>query len=442
MPLSDVFMPRIPADPKLFRDEFMRHCRPCVVTGLYEGAPLDRIRTMADVRSQLGTGTVALRSNYMNAMISQLEDFVSGAISYSQLYSRVTAEKRVTLSQYLDMLDKNGGREPYADYANEQKPPQEVMDRLGDLKFLKELGYGKTVAWENDAGMDYDLPPDITKVVLFMSNVGNCADTHTDWDGRHVLNHQLVGTKRFVLFPPEAAIKLNAVESYPAPRVRRMEEGERHELLRYAGGVECVIGPGEACYMPPFYYHHIDYLTDAIGVAVRIEGPPRDIIPTMISETHRDGFMQAFWATVLRDPKAPRHIDGVKRLERALEQNYPSRVAKYQAIVTLVRNICDEWHVFGKVAQTPWVASSELLQRPLSTPYLRPPSAWSKTKKRWWTVRETARLAAATLASRAVATIEGTPKGGPKHVEAPFVPAPETANGHAPAVGSERFARV
>ncbi len=418
MTSSDVLMPRIPADPKLFHDEYMRHARPCVVQGLFAGSPLDAIRSMADVRSELGTGSVALRSNYMNAMIGQLESFASGAVSLAQLYSRVTAEKRVTLSQYLDLLAKNGGRDPYADYANEQKPPGEVMDRLGSMQFFKDLGYPKYEAWANDTGIDFDFPPETSKVVLFMSNVGNCADTHTDWDGRHVLNHQLVGVKRFVLFPPEACVKLNAVESYPATRLRRMSEGERHELLRYAGGVECVIGPGEACYMPPFYYHHIDYLSDAIGVAVRVQGPPRHVIRTMMADTHRDGFMQSFWATLLKDPTHPRHVQGFERLQRAIVASYPSRMAKYQAIGDLVRSICNEWQVFGpRPAHTPWVAPLDLLHRPLSTVYLRPPSAWGKGKKRWWTFRETTRLAASTIAARAVATIERAPAARPKHVE-------------------------
>lgn len=401
-------IPRIPADARLFREEYFTRRRPVVVEGIFAGTALSEITTMPQVRASLGADRVGVRGNYMNGMMSQLEAFSSGTISARDLYSQLVSEQKITISEYMDLVERAGGREPFMKYVNEQPAPPSVMSRLGSPQFFEDIGVPEIIPTENNPALDAALPEAAGRCVFFMANAGNAADTHSDWDGRHVLNYEIAGRKRFVLFPPEAGLKLGAVEAFLMPRLRRMPDDERHAMLRYAGGCEVVLEPGDAIYMPPFYFHHIDYITDALGIAIRFAAPPRRIINLMV-ETHRDLYIQNVWARVVLDPERPEHVEAVARIEALLVADHPSRLAKYQAIHELCRDLCEAWGVFpGGDCHLPWVSPTDLLHRALSTAYVRPPDSWSKPRQRWWRFKETSRLAAATMMSRVVSLIEGS----------------------------------
>ena len=404
---ADVTIPRIGADPVLFREQYVAKRRPVVVQGIFASSALSAMTTMPEVRASVGTGRVGVRGNYMNGMMGQLESFINGTVGARDLYSQLVSEKKVSIAEYMDLVAASAGREPFMKYVNEQPPPPEVMGLLGMPSFFEEIGVPALVPAENNPTLDALLPEAAGRCVFFMANAGNAADAHSDWDGRHVINHQVVGRKRFVLVPPESGLKLSAVEAFLMPRFRHMPDEERHALLRYAGGAECILEPGDAIYMPPFYFHHIDYLTDAIGVAIRFGAPARRIINLMV-ETHRDLYLQNVWARITREPSLPAHVAAVDRIEQALLAHHASRLAKYSAIRDLCRDLCTSWKIFpGGDSHLPWVSQSDLLERPLSTAYIRPPDAWSKPKQQWWRIKETSRLAAATVASRVVSLIEG-----------------------------------
>jgi hypothetical protein len=399
-------IPRIPASGRRFRDEFLTERRPVVIQGLFEGTDLGAIRTMDAVRERFGRAELSLRNNYMSSVIAQLDAFTTGRISARSMYRSLVSERKTTVADYVDAMKVEAPRNPYMAYANEQPPPPEMLRTFGKPEFFDEISVSELVAGVLDIDIDVKLPASAARCFVFMANAGNAADTHTDWDGRQVLNYEVAGRKRFVLFPPEAALKLSTVQIFPMPRLRTLSDEDRLALLRYAGGCECILEPGEAVYMPPFWFHHIDYLTDALGVGIRFAGPPA-AFTKLFYETHRDFYMQNAWARIIQDPTTPEHVDALARIQSALVDHHPSRLAKYRAVQQVARDLCVEWKIFPAAGRGgTWVSQTELLERPLSTTYLQPPEAWTPGRRRWWRVREASRLAAVTLAMRFVDIIE------------------------------------
>jgi len=98
--------------------------------------------------------------------------------------------------------------------------------------------------------------------------------THTHFDSDHNIFVQLVGRKKWTLYPPSAALNL-----CPYPRVHpmwhksRLHFGHIDSSDRWCptsaeglNATEVVLGPGDVLYVPPLYWHHVESLDSSASL--------------------------------------------------------------------------------------------------------------------------------------------------------------------------------
>jgi hypothetical protein len=102
---------------------------------------------------------------------------------------------------------------------------------------------------------------------VWIGTKGNVTPLH--FDMCHGCLIQISGTKNVILFPITSSQNLYPVPSSAgAPRTSRLDlpavlsgckvATERYPLVHSAvGGVQCTVHPGEALYIPPFWWHHV-----------------------------------------------------------------------------------------------------------------------------------------------------------------------------------------
>lgn len=107
-------------------------------------------------------------------------------------------------------------------------------------------------------------------VFSFFGCHGSTTPLHYDIDMAHVLHAVIRGRRRIRLFPPEASIALYrhpcTVRSYVDLDTLDLR---RFPALAHATGIEVVLEPGQALYMPPGWWHEFHYLEAGMGVSLR-----------------------------------------------------------------------------------------------------------------------------------------------------------------------------
>ncbi|CAJ1439588.1 unnamed protein product, partial [Effrenium voratum] len=108
-----------------------------------------------------------------------------------------------------------------------------------------------------------NLLPLVQRFYLFAGLGGTLYHCHYDLQPN--LHVQLTGRKRFILFPPDAWPQL-----YPFPVHHDLDRrsmvdldapDERFPKWRQARGCMVELAPGEALYIPPYWWHHVQSLT-------------------------------------------------------------------------------------------------------------------------------------------------------------------------------------
>jgi hypothetical protein len=113
------------------------------------------------------------------------------------------------------------------------------------------------------------------RTALWISTTGKRAFTHFDVD--HSLLTQVVGKKRIYLMRPRALVRLHVSpifdRNWPqspvdlaAPNLTRFPRMAGAEIF------ECVIGPGEALFIPALWWHQVHSLEDSVSVSFHWEG--------------------------------------------------------------------------------------------------------------------------------------------------------------------------
>ncbi len=384
-------LPVIDADAARFRSFTETHT-PVVIRGLFDTTELSSIRTLDSVRARLGEAVVNVKGNVLERYVGALDPKEN--FSWSKILSRTRA---TTIGKYLDEIEQN---QKNGQVASEQPAPQEILEMIGASEFLSAIEAGQLASGHKHGS----LPK--ASCLVFLATQGNATDTHTDWDGRHVINYQVFGRKRFLLFPPGSGPKLSPVEIFSTVRLRGMSERSLKDFLQYAGGVEAVLEPGDAIYMPPFYFHHVEYLEHAMGVALRFAPPPERVVASMF-RCHRDLWVQNVWARIVHDPESPESQEALAAFESAIAASYGSRVEKYRAILALARSYCERWGVFGEDPSVAWLSSSDFLEHVLSVRYVKrevsPNASWGET---FWHAKERTRLAVEMFGRRVISFLQ------------------------------------
>jgi outer membrane protein assembly factor BamB/orotate phosphoribosyltransferase len=190
---------------------------PFVVTGLVSQWPISKFGPKELIEA-FGENKVCARvTDYIEKGFSDTRSFESG-----------------NLKGYFDLL---------------KTPPQGDPPYAGNQSLENFDQYCK---WP-----DFIESPAATKV--WLGPEGTVTPLHADYDDN--LFAQIVGSKRFVLYPPHAAIALQTYEANPALHGSRFDpekpDFESHPIAKQWVPIECELTAGDLLFLPAGWFHHV-----------------------------------------------------------------------------------------------------------------------------------------------------------------------------------------
>jgi len=372
--LINMILDRIPC--ALFSErlpELIKLGRPAIVTELFRGQPLEQISDRQKVGELLGTTKVTISQNYINANLERVRNYQSGIRAPKEL-----GRTPGTFAQYMDLI----ARDPASRCAVCEEPtPSNLLDGID----LHTFGIDTVVGGCRNATPLNPAPSTTANSLMFVANGGNSSDLHADGDGRDVLLYQGFGRKRVVLFPSEAAPRLHPIANYSTVPIARMDEAERTAFITYAGGVEHVLIPGEALFMPAFIWHHFDYLDLSMSISFRFGGISDPEAQALLRTVHLDHYTQNIIVGT-RDPaRAELCQTAARRLCAAVVQSYPSTREQFRTL----RALAAECHRSTLLpGSRPYLSgiieAEEFLDGGLSGYYSKPPNGSALYRGLWW----------------------------------------------------------
>jgi cupin-like protein len=115
-------------------------------------------------------------------------------------------------------------------------------------------------------------------LVVWLGHRGCLQRFHCDMDCRDNFLAQVTGEKRVCLVSPAETQKLRpSLERRPLlseVAFQFYSPLQKLELLRYANAYDALLGPGEMLYIPPLWWHFVEYLTESVSVSWRAMQAP------------------------------------------------------------------------------------------------------------------------------------------------------------------------
>ena len=173
-------------------------------------------------------------------------------------------------------------------WANIRIQPREPAERINyPGKNLAETTILQFLT-DRTAGFVFDkisLPPSGAPIVLpellvnsgvptkhfnyYMGNPGAFTHLHFDANCLHNLHYQLIGKKRFFLFPEDRSKYLAPQQTSSRIFLERISEAERIHFTDYAGGYDCTLEPGDSLYIPALMWHYVEYVEPGMSLSFR-----------------------------------------------------------------------------------------------------------------------------------------------------------------------------
>lgn len=231
-----------------FIENFVLEERPILLRGLHRGTPLEPlIGDRTAVTNSLGERPYRLSQHISSGLLQKPEPLHCNLRSYIE--AAETLENGQGLSEELAPLADENGR--FRMHLREfDSPPEleELVERPDYLNFNGDLG---TVTSR-----------------FFFGGAGTNSGLHFDWDHKHVLFTQLLGSKSCVLVPPSAGALLRSHENLSGIQFWLLpEETQRHLLLAW-GAKKVILEAGDTLYIPRLYWHHLE--TKELGVSFNL----------------------------------------------------------------------------------------------------------------------------------------------------------------------------
>lgn len=160
-------------------------------------------------------------------------------------------EVETTLAGYLDSFSRPAAGKPF--YLTSWPFRKEHPELLEDFRmpdFLPE---------DLIARLPEEVRPDL--LWLFMGPAGSGIRMHVDVGFTHAWNVQVVGRKRWVLYPPEQTPLL-----YDGEVDAFRPDLDRFPRFALARPLEVEVGPGELLFIPSRWWHQTVHLEDGIAV--------------------------------------------------------------------------------------------------------------------------------------------------------------------------------
>jgi len=203
-------IPRVPCPPEQELRRFLTSLDgPAVLTGLFAGRMIEKMRTLERALEVLGRWTVAIRPDYLLEFLSEL-DGAEGAARFYERRGIVRGRglpRRLSLSRFLEraVVDQR---------IDEQSSPDELMRMLGPIDWMRD-----------PANPRY---PSQQFCAPFIASKGAATPMHYDGDYKRLLLYQVFGRKRAILVPPARLRRAAAYrDDEPAPDRERPARGAR-----------------------------------------------------------------------------------------------------------------------------------------------------------------------------------------------------------------------
>lgn len=355
-----------------FQQTYQARQQPIVVTDLFVGKLISKLNSIDKVKSVLGTESVQMSPNYVNISQKSIANYYRGKkVEYAG------KSREVKFDDFFDIASK----EPDKNWIITESPTPECI--LDDLD-LGVLGVEKIAS-----GYGGPKKRELTtaRSLMFFTNAGNASDLHTDWDGRDVVLYQSSGVKRVTLFPPEAAMYLMPIDIFSTVKLNGMPERERQGLVESLGGYDFLLYPGEAVYMPAFFWHHLEYVEQGLSFNFRFGGTTDPDVLFLSVSYHRDMYIQNLLAKFFRDSQSESHREAIVKLCEAYHRPYSTPKTKYRVLTKLGREI-----YYQVCHQSPkyftWINCNDFLDGALHFRYLQPDPEWGRFKKVTWVYGE------------------------------------------------------
>lgn len=299
-------------DRETFWKRYVRPAKPVVITDLLNGTPIAGLRTREGAVAELGRMPILVRPEYGRSLLSTLE---AGPDTSRK-------PETVSLRGYFRIIDTD----PTTTRMCIEEPTSPELAALAPVPKL---------CTKRDGSVDDGL-----KSTIFVGNQGNAAPLHYDGDSRHVLLYQVFGTKRVVVIGAQHGAALRPIANFSTLRWSKCPSNERFELLDKLGGVETVIGPGEAIFMPALSYHAADYIEDGMSLNFRFG---RNRYHEMFSaHVHLEPNAQRLMAASLDEVASMTTFrDAYRRIADELCAASPTSWAKYERMVVLLAELTE-----------------------------------------------------------------------------------------------------
>lgn len=258
-------------DPVQFLRDYVETRTPVIITDLFAGQSIDRIRTKEEASAAFGDVPLRVQTEYAVAASSP-ETAVETTMTFDEYWTHVRANPDTAL------------------LSTEYEIPASIMKmfRLPELCLADDLDDPEILAMPRKYG-DHDLCSNI-----FVANRGNRAHLHFDGDHRQVLLHQLFGRKQVLLFQPEACVNLRTTAGSPwssGVYLERMSPREQLDFVAEVGGYHAMLEPGETIYMPALIWHYLGYVDDAMSFNLRFKRNKFGRF-LCVDNFHRDSYIQ------------------------------------------------------------------------------------------------------------------------------------------------------
>jgi hypothetical protein len=195
-----------------------------------------------------------------------------------------TRIEKMTFDQYIDRITCKKSTSENCYFA--QAPFGALFPQLmGDIKppdYFKKKSLVSTNIWFADAG----------------------TITPLHYDPVHNLFAQIIGKKRFILFPPDqSGVLYSFPKSSPSAHFSRVNidnpDLDMFPHFRHARALECVLGPGDVLFIPIFWWHQVYSLSISVSISFWSRGE---------------------WAKYLRPPAMRVYISSMAILIRRLKR--------------------------------------------------------------------------------------------------------------------------
>ncbi|HEX8173241.1 MAG TPA: cupin-like domain-containing protein [Thermoanaerobaculia bacterium] len=239
--------------------------RPLVIRGLFDGQPISAIRTVEEAVARLGEVPLELTVEYT------ADNFASQRADWKM---EIPA---LTLAEYAQYVE----REPRTPLICLEQTLPRAISSLFNVPDFADAGDG-----------------DELRMCFFFGNAGNASNLHFDGDMRSALLHQIAGRKRAVCIPPTQSFKLFPMNNFSGVLLYNYAAREREELLRYTGGFETLLEPGDTLFIPAGWWHHLDYVDTGLSFNIRLR---RNALLRLLGDgrVHTNYKTQAIGATLV-----------------------------------------------------------------------------------------------------------------------------------------------